>query len=134
VWGAQTTLSKLKDKMNVRMDLVNPKKTSKKGYHNSGELTVVQCTSTRIYSLMEYLAGGCEINLVVAIDYTASNGNPAYPTSLHYVNPYEPNEYMKAIRAVGDVLAAYDSDRQFPVRLPPFPLPSPPRGRLAPTR
>ena len=113
---SQTTLNKLKGRVNQRLELVNPKKTSKKGYTNSGELTIVQCDMTRVYSLMDYLSGGCEINLVVAIDYTASNGNPAYPTSLHYINPYEPNEYMKAIKAVGTVLAAYDADKQFPVR------------------
>ena len=45
----------------------------------------------------------------VGIDFTASNGNPATPNSLHYINPYQPNEYMQAIRAVGDVCQDYDS-------------------------
>ena len=108
-------MNKLKGRPNLRLELVNPKKAGKKGYVNSGELTFVQCDLARLYSLMDYLSGGCEINLVVAIDYTASNGNPVFPTSLHYMNPYEPNEYMKAITAVGNVLASYDSDKQFPV-------------------
>ena len=44
----------------------------------------------------------------VGVDFTASNGNPAQPTSLHYINPYQPNEYMQAVRAVGDVCQDYD--------------------------
>lgn len=31
------------------------------------------------------------------------------------LNPYEPNEYAKAILAVGDIVAPYDSDNLFPV-------------------
>jgi hypothetical protein len=36
---------------------------------------------------LQFIAGGCEISLMVAIDFTASNGDPAMPNSLHYVNP-----------------------------------------------
>ena len=36
---------------------------------------------------IQFIAGGCEISLVVAIDFTASNGDPAMPNSLHYCNP-----------------------------------------------
>ena len=46
--------------------------------------------------------------LQIAIDFTASNGHPLEPTSLHYVHPTHPNEYMQAIRAVGHVLQDYD--------------------------
>lgn len=45
----------------------------------------------------------------VGIDFTASNGNPMQPTSLHYINPYQPNEYMQAIKAVGEVCQDYDT-------------------------
>lgn len=34
-------------------------------------------------SFLDYIFGGCEINVHVAIDYTLSNGDPADPTSLH---------------------------------------------------
>ena len=112
----QVSLRALQNKRNVKIPLVNPKKEGKRGYQNSGELIFTAVDTAPKYTLLEYLSGGCEVNLVVAIDYTASNGNPAYPTSLHYINPYEPNEYMKAIQAVGTVLSAYDADRQLPVR------------------
>ena len=45
----------------------------------------------------------------VGIDFTASNGDPKHPQSLHYINPYEPNEYVKALMAVGEVCQDYDT-------------------------
>ena len=36
--------------------------------------------------------------------------------SLHYRDPSgQPNEYMKAIMAVGEILASYDQTSRFPV-------------------
>uniref|UniRef100_A0A8L0DUG5 C2 domain-containing protein n=1 Tax=Oncorhynchus mykiss TaxID=8022 RepID=A0A8L0DUG5_ONCMY len=39
----------------------------------------------------------------VAIDFTASNGDPKNSCSLHYIHPYQPNEYLKALVAVGEI-------------------------------
>jgi hypothetical protein len=36
---------------------------------------------------LQFLAGGCEISLIAAIDFTGSNGDPAEPSSLHYISP-----------------------------------------------
>jgi len=44
----------------------------------------------------------------VGIDFTASNGDPSKSTSLHFMNPHQPNSYMKAIHAVGCVIQDYD--------------------------
>ena len=49
------------------------------------------------------------MNFTVAVDFTASNGNPSSPTSLHYLNPYgTPNHYVAAIQAVGEIIQDYD--------------------------
>jgi len=66
-------------------------------------------------SFADYLAGGCEIQLGIAIDFTGSNGDPRQPGTLHHINPHEKNDYEKAITAIGGVLANYDTDRKFPV-------------------
>uniref|UniRef100_A0A6N2MJJ1 Copine C-terminal domain-containing protein n=1 Tax=Salix viminalis TaxID=40686 RepID=A0A6N2MJJ1_SALVM len=51
---------------------------------------------------------------MVAIDFTASNGNPRLPDSLHYVDPSgRLNAYQRQSR-VGEVLQFYDSDKRFP--------------------
>ncbi|PKU33339.1 copine-2 [Limosa lapponica baueri] len=48
----------------------------------------------------------------VGIDFTASNGNPRDPSSLHYINPMGTNEYLSAIWAVGQIIQDYDSNTQ----------------------
>jgi hypothetical protein len=69
----------------------------------------------RQYSFVEYIQGGTQINLMVAIDFTASNGNPKDANSLHF-RPKNggDSEYAQAIRAVGGIVGAYDHDGMFP--------------------
>uniref|UniRef100_A0A665WZK8 Copine 8 n=1 Tax=Echeneis naucrates TaxID=173247 RepID=A0A665WZK8_ECHNA len=70
-----------------------------------------------------------QINFTVAIDFTASNGNPAQPTSLHYMNPYQLNAYAMALKAVGEIIQDYDSDKMFPAL--GFGAKLPPDGRVS---
>ena len=68
--------------------------------------------------------GGCEIGLTIAIDFTLSNGRPDQPSSLHYLD-MQKNEYLNAIRSVGQILQYYDTDKQIPVlgfgaAIPPY--------------
>lgn len=53
-----------------------------------------------------------------------SPGNPSQPTSLHYMSPYQMNAYAMALKAVGEIIQDYDSDKLFPAygfgaKLPP---------------
>uniref|UniRef100_A0A8D2P3T3 Copine 8 n=1 Tax=Zosterops lateralis melanops TaxID=1220523 RepID=A0A8D2P3T3_ZOSLA len=87
-------LSRGQSQFNV-YEVINPKKKGKKKkYVNSG--TVSKCILC----------------------------NPSQPTSLHYMNPYQLNAYGMALRAVGEIIQDYDSDKMFPAlgfgaRLPP---------------
>uniref|UniRef100_A0A4W5PDK9 Copine-2 n=1 Tax=Hucho hucho TaxID=62062 RepID=A0A4W5PDK9_9TELE len=75
----QTTVTKMSE---VEFECINPKKQKKKkSYKNSGIIILKSCK--------------------VGIDFTASNGNPREPSSLHYINPLGSNEYLSAILAVG---------------------------------
>lgn len=38
------------------------------------------------YTFLDYVFGGCEIDLSVAIDFTLSNGPVFKPESLHYMD------------------------------------------------
>ncbi|KNC50909.1 copine-8 [Thecamonas trahens ATCC 50062] len=111
----QTTLTMLCSPDQAKeLELINPKKQKKKKYRNSGILEVMSIEVVEKPSFIDYLAGGLEVNLIIGIDYTASNGNPANPSSLHYLSPYEANAYERAMTAVGAVVAPYDHDQEFP--------------------
>lgn len=74
----------------------------------------VVCMRARLYGSMALLrAGGTEISFTMAIDYTASNGSPADPRSLHYVDPAGVvlNDYAKAMSGIGRVLEFYGEER-----------------------
>jgi len=66
-------------------------------------------------SFLDYIAGGCELNVVVGIDFTGSNGDPRQPGTLHHFDRNSMNPYEKAIEAIVSILAKYDSDQKFPV-------------------
>lgn len=64
----------------------------------------------------DYIGGGCEINVGVAIDFTGSNGDPRKPGTLHYLSKDGAlNDYEKAITSILNVLAPYDSNQKYPV-------------------
>ncbi|KAM3673689.1 copine-8 isoform X2 [Ammospiza nelsoni] len=117
-------LSRGQSQFNV-YEVINPKKKGKKKkYVNSGTVTLLSFLIETEVSFLDYIKGGTQINFTVAIDFTASNGNPLQPTSLHYMNPYQLNAYGMALRAVGEIIQDYDSDKMFPAlgfgaRLPP---------------
>lgn len=97
--------------------VINPKKRAKKKkYKDSGEVILLSFKSEQVCSFLDYIqSGSTEMNFTVAIDFTASNGNPSSPSSLHYLNPYgTPNQYAAAIQAVGNIIQDYDSDKLFP--------------------
>jgi len=67
-------------------------------------------------TFMDYLSGGLQLQLSVAIDFTGSNGDPRKPGTLHYINRRgDFNDYEKALTAVGSIIAKYDSDQMFPI-------------------
>lgn len=85
-------------------------KYQKKSYKHSGLVIVksIRVKKNPTEVMLEYIAGGLQLNLIVAVDFTGSNGNPRDPRSLHYSNPNTLNQYQTAINAVGDILMPYD--------------------------
>uniref|UniRef100_A0A8C8RZH3 Copine 6 n=1 Tax=Pelusios castaneus TaxID=367368 RepID=A0A8C8RZH3_9SAUR len=89
---------------------INPKyRDKKKHYTNSGTVLLTQCKVEKVHTFLDYIMGGLQIYFTVAIDFTASNGDPRSEHSLHFINPKEPNEYLKALSAVGEICQDYDS-------------------------
>jgi hypothetical protein len=98
-----------------RMDVKNPElEKKKKNYRSSGSLVVQAVEIVQVPSFLDYIKGGCSINLMVAVDFTGSNGDPNSPGTLHY-RFGGANQYQQAIRTIGNILAPYDSDNMIPV-------------------
>ncbi|XP_061404768.1 LOW QUALITY PROTEIN: copine-3-like [Lethenteron reissneri] len=100
------------------------KKQKKKDYQHSGIVRLKSCKMYAEYTFLDYISGGCQLNFTVGIDFTASNGDPRDPSSLHHISPTGTNEYLAAVWAVGQVIQDYDADKQFPAlgfgaQLPP---------------
>ncbi|XP_021115565.1 copine-5 isoform X3 [Heterocephalus glaber] len=110
--------------------VINPKKKmKKKKYVNSGTVTLLSFAVESECTFLDYIKGGTQINFTVAIDFTASNGNPSQSTSLHYMSPYQLNAYALALTAVGEIIQHYDSDKMFPAL--GFGAKLPPDGRVS---
>jgi hypothetical protein len=119
----------------------------KAGSKINGRVTLEHYELRKVHTFLDYISSGTQLNCTFAIDFTcklitlvnifvnslrvdplffhsASNGDPNLPESLHYISELYPNQYEQALRAVGDIIQDYDSDKMYPVlgfgaRLPP---------------
>uniref|UniRef100_A0A9J7ZTE9 Copine Vb n=1 Tax=Cyprinus carpio carpio TaxID=630221 RepID=A0A9J7ZTE9_CYPCA len=105
-------------------EVVNPKKKmKKKKYVNSGTVTLLSFSVESESTFLDYIKGG---NFWFAVQFS---GNPSQSTSLHYMNPYQMNAYALALKAVGEIIQDYDSDKMFPAL--GFGAKLPPDGRVS---
>lgn len=86
---------------------------SGKGATTAARLHFHKIEQHSIPSFGDYLASGHEIQLMGAIDFTSSNGQPGMESSLHFSGA-DGNQYTQAIRSVGTILDQYDSDKKYP--------------------
>uniref|UniRef100_A0A8C5HZN7 Copine-8 n=1 Tax=Gouania willdenowi TaxID=441366 RepID=A0A8C5HZN7_GOUWI len=113
-------LSRGQSQFNV-YEVINPKKkVKKKRYLNSGTVS---------FEMFYFIIKNCIINYTVSVEVSLVYGNPAQPTSLHYMSPYQLNAYGMALKAVGEIIQDYDSDKMFPAL--GFGAKLPPDGRVS---
>lgn len=67
-----------------------------------------------IFEFTDYLKGGLNLTQFVGIDFTASNGNPSNPKSLHYIKHGSLNQYQRAILSLGEILEKYNNNGVLP--------------------
>ena len=105
----QTTMDELLKGGQKSYIIINPElKKKKKSYIGSGNIIIDSIKVEQIYTFLDYIRGGSEVSLICAIDFTASNGDPSQPSSLHFRQPNQMNDYQRAIVTVGDILSYYD--------------------------
>jgi len=76
-----------------------------------GNLDITSASIQPRVSFLDYILGGCEINVHIAIDFTASNRQPNESNSLHYIGNNFNNQYTSAMKSVLNILKDYDSDQ-----------------------
>uniref|UniRef100_A0A3B1KLT2 Copine family member 9 n=1 Tax=Astyanax mexicanus TaxID=7994 RepID=A0A3B1KLT2_ASTMX len=120
-------LSRGQSQFNV-YEVLNPKKKGKKKkYVNSGTVTLLSFKVESEYTFVDFIRGGYSLDhtkIKCVPNPSLISGNPAQPTSLHYMSPYQMNTYAMALKAVGEIIQDYDSDKLFPAygfgaKLPP---------------
>lgn len=70
-------------------------------------------SAPKVVTFIDYLRSGWQLNMAVAIDYTASNGDQNDADSLHHMGPS--NQYEASINMVGAIMEPYDYDKMYPV-------------------
>lgn len=71
----------------------------------SNQLTINEIDIRERITFLDYIMGGCKVNVHVAVDFTMSNGDPRSQDSLHYLNPRtQTNHYTEAINSVVSIL------------------------------
>ncbi|KIH51710.1 C2 domain protein, partial [Ancylostoma duodenale] len=115
IGSCEVPLSQLLSGAVRSLPLINEKKKAKKGskYKNSGTLEFDGVQILKQHTFLDFIAGGTQLDFAVAIDFTASNGAVHKPTSLHCINPSQPNQYEIAIRAVIDICQHYNNSKLF---------------------
>ncbi|VAH18569.1 unnamed protein product [Triticum turgidum subsp. durum] len=113
IGSLQTTIAQLENLYNSK---AGANFYSHKGQKKlKGQLFLDKFQEKVQHTFLDYISSGFELNFMVAVDFTASNGDPRVPQSLHYIDPSgRPNSYQQAILGVSEVLQFYDNDRRFP--------------------
>uniref|UniRef100_A0A6Q2YNS6 C2 domain-containing protein n=1 Tax=Esox lucius TaxID=8010 RepID=A0A6Q2YNS6_ESOLU len=97
---------------------------------NVYEVTLLSFSVESECTFLDYIKGGTlSYQVVIHLAFTPSLGNPSQSTSLHYMNPYQMNAYAMALKAVGEIIQDYDSDKMFPAL--GFGAKLPPDGRVS---
>ena len=109
IGSLDTSVNDLLENSDQKMMLMNSKKSLNK---QSGYLKILYIELESKPSFLDYVSSGLDLCFHVAIDFTASNGNPAQPSSLHYQG--DENQYVQALINVGQICEDYDTDKLIP--------------------
>uniref|UniRef100_A0AAQ4P5Z0 Copine Vb n=1 Tax=Gasterosteus aculeatus aculeatus TaxID=481459 RepID=A0AAQ4P5Z0_GASAC len=98
------------------------------------QVTLLSFSVESDFTFLDYIKGGSDVFVPhypqsSQDGFISSTGNPSQSTSLHYMNPYQLNAYAMALKAVGEIIQDYDSDKMFPAL--GFGAKLPPDGRVS---
>jgi len=94
-----------KDKLQLKIPIIN----------NNFLFVYDYSEITQNFTFLDFIKAGVRICMSIGIDFTGSNGHPLDDNTLHCLKGNKPNDYERAIRYCGDIVAYYDYDQLFPV-------------------
>jgi len=106
----QTNLNELMKMQGQSIPFTKPKKPGK----TYGTLNVQRSFLQERYTFLEYLRGGLDMRLLLAIDFTGSNGHHLDHGTLHYIRKETgTSQYMDALSEVGRIVEVYNEKKIF---------------------
>jgi Copine/C2 domain len=82
----------------------------------SGRLKVLKADLHTVPTMIEYVCGGCKIDLMVAVDCSVHNGDSSVEGGLHHrPAPMWLNDYQAAINKIGAIMEPYSKDSEFTI-------------------
>ena len=94
-----------KDKLQLKIPIIN----------NNFLFVYDYSEITQNFTFLDFIKAGVRICMSIGIDFTGSNGHPLDDNTLHCLKGNKPNDYERAIRYCGDIVAYYDYEQLFPV-------------------
>ena len=97
------------------MQTIFPLETSKAIKKKSKDRLAVEFTHLELCerkNFLDYIYGGCELSLTVAIDFSAKNKAQNDPLSLHHPTNEQQNKYMQSIKSVVTILQYYNQSKR----------------------
>jgi hypothetical protein len=79
----------------------------------AGVLKVLKSNILQIPSMLQYISGGCRMDLMFAIDCTIANGAWQDESSQHYHSSTWLNDYQSAIHKIATVYGAFEGEKDF---------------------
>lgn len=85
-----------------------------KNYKDSptGKIIVTDLVNSIVHDIIDYITHGVKLCYSVAVDFTQSNGDPKFGSSLHHLNAGKPNQYQEVITQVGRILSEFGSENE----------------------
>ena len=83
---------------------------------SGGVMKVLRADLKPVPSMLDYIAGGVSIDLMVAVDCSSHNGNPNDESGLHYrPGPMWLNDYQAAINKIGTIMEPFAHSQEFSI-------------------
>uniref|UniRef100_A0A0N5A400 C2 domain-containing protein n=1 Tax=Parastrongyloides trichosuri TaxID=131310 RepID=A0A0N5A400_PARTI len=114
VGQCKTTVNRMVTGQDKLIPLIHPKKVKKsKKYVNSGILHLHKVYCWMDYTFLDFITGGTQLDYHVVVDFTHSNLPMEDQSSLHRIDPDEPNQYEIAIAAIAETCQHYNRSKIF---------------------